>query len=539
MPDSKITNLSPSPYLLDRDLMVVVTGYLNEGSYPQTCQVPVSYIRRYITRLDLLLNPVSGIGNYYNSGLNILSIWGTGIHAVPGNNVEIQFSQNTPAGQKYGKTGPICHSGIISTTGLNAYSGHPWGNLIRVDTHSQWPYSGIISQTGLNIIRGNLIDIQFDPASPAATIMHSKDGSWDNNFNKNSNLGNPYHSGIVSVTGLNATKGNLIDINFSADWPHSGTISTTGLNIIDGNGIGYTIDSSWPYKYEIFNTEKTKYGSSVTINNTGTQNSSTSKFNILTLSYNDFYQSKTNQNLSLLATACFKVSDISFGDRPYVPGAGALNEQKIYELLPISGSIVNYTYQTCATEQCGVDENNQPIFCDVTVNNNSSVTIGYNELANFVQNDTFNYVINSFTLNIGISGNGNDQITNIHSYPITFRNSTQGGTTSPLYNTKNEIYRNNTEPYIVNGIDPITIRASVNLNINSSNFNTSNSIALCAFITNVRATRTYTNTADFIPNDPCVGDNTTNSYSYSTTRCYCPTSATIDAKFIKAENIVL
>jgi hypothetical protein len=256
MPDSKITNLSPSPYLLDRDLMVVVTGYLNEGSYPQTCQVPVSYIRRYITRLNLLLNPVSGIANYYNSGLNILSIWGTGIHGVPGNNVEIQFSQNTPAGQKYGKTGPICHSGIISTTGLNAYSGHPWGNLIRVDTHSQWPYSGVISQTGLNIIRGNLIDIQFDPASPAATIMHSKDGSWNNNFNKNSNLGNPYHSGIVSVTGLNATKGNLIDINYSSDWPHSGTIHTTGLNAVPGYGIYQKIESSFPYKHEVGTLEK-------------------------------------------------------------------------------------------------------------------------------------------------------------------------------------------------------------------------------------------------------------------------------------------
>lgn len=256
MPDSKITNLPQSPYLLDRDLMVVVTGYFNEGSYPQTCQVPVSYIRRYITRLDLLLNTTSGIGYYYNSGLNVLNIWGTGIHAVPGNNVEIQFSQNTPAGQKYGKTGPICHSGIISTTGLNAYSGHPWGNLIRVDTDNQWPHSGIISQTGLNIIRGNLIDIQFDPTSPAATIMHSKEGSWYNNFNKNSYLGNPYHSGIVSVTGLNATKGNLIDIDYSSDWPHSGTIHTTGLNAVPGYGIYQKIESSFPYKNEIGLLEK-------------------------------------------------------------------------------------------------------------------------------------------------------------------------------------------------------------------------------------------------------------------------------------------
>ena len=479
--------------------MVVVTGYFNEGSYPQSCRVPVSYIRRYITRLDLLLNPVSGIGNYYNSGLNIMSIWNTGIHAVPGNNVEIQFAGNTPAGQKYGKTGPICHSGIISTTGLNAYSGYPWGNLVRVDTHSQWPYSGIISQTGLNIIRGNLIDIQFDPASPAATIMHSKDGSWDNNFNKNSNLGNPYHSGIVSVTGLNATKGNLIDINFSADWPHSGTISTTGLNIIIGNGIGYTIDSSWPYTYEIFNTEKTKYLSSSinVVNNDTYPTSTTKKYALLTLSYNDFYFSKPNQTLSLLGTAVFKISNLSFGGRPFVSNS-VLDTQKREELLPLIGT-----------------------FTDT-------------QLANFNSDIAYNYIMDSFTLSIGISGGNNPNLIENITKPITFKNSTPGdppnNNTWPIYTSNGciEKYRHNDNypysiyPYSINAEDPMTISAKVDLLINSANVNTLNSLALCAFITNVQCSRTYT-----------YGE-----FLYTTQRCYAHTSATIEAKFIKAENIV-
>lgn len=538
MPDSKITDLPLSPYLLDRDLMVVVTGYFNEGSYPQSCRVPVSYIRRYITRLDLLLNPVSGIGNYYNSGLNIMSVWNTGIHAVPGNNVEIQFAGNTPAGQKYGKTGPITHSGIISTTGLNAYSGHPWGNLMRIDYDTQWPYSGILSQTGLNVIQGNLIDIQFDKNSTAADIMHSKNGPWNNNFNKNTHLGNPYHSGIISVTGLNAYKGNLIDISFDASWPHSGMVSTTGLNMVDGNGIGYKVNTNWPYRYEIFHTEKTKYGSSVSVNNTDTKTYNMASANVITLNYNDFYQSKTNQSLSLLATACFKISNISFSSRPFVPEQGSLNDQKIHELLPISGQTINYNYQSCVTQQCGVDPSGDPIFCDVTVSNPASVTLDSTALSNFVPDNNYDYILNSFTFNIGISGGGNSQITNIHSYPITFRND-QIGAGRPYYNTKNEIYRNNTEPYKINSIDPIIIRAKVDLNINSSGVNNFNSLALCAFISNIRATRTYTNTASFIRNTPCNNSSSDNSYSYSTTRCYCQTSATIDVKFIKAENIVI
>ena len=95
MADSKITQLPLSPYALDKDLMVVVTGHLEEGAFPKNTKMPLSYIRRYVVRLNLLSSQQSGIASYYNSGLNILTTWTTGIHAVPGNNMEVQFSADT------------------------------------------------------------------------------------------------------------------------------------------------------------------------------------------------------------------------------------------------------------------------------------------------------------------------------------------------------------------------------------------------------------------------------------------------------------
>ena len=83
MADSKITQLPLSPYALDKDLMVVVTGHLEEGAFPKNTKMPLSYIRRYVVRLNLLSSQQSGIASYYNSGLNILTTWTTGIHAVP------------------------------------------------------------------------------------------------------------------------------------------------------------------------------------------------------------------------------------------------------------------------------------------------------------------------------------------------------------------------------------------------------------------------------------------------------------------------
>jgi hypothetical protein len=505
MADSTISQLPLSPYVLDKDYIVVVTGHLQEGSYPRNVKVPLAYIRKYIVRLNLLTNPVSGIDSYYNSGLNILSIWNTGIHAIPGNNVEIQFSQNTPAGGKYGGTGPICHSGIISTTGLNSVA----ENLIVVGHKNYWPYSGIIYSTGLNAKAGNNIEINFNSNSAA----HNQYGG----------TGGKYSSGIISVT---------------------------GSNIIDGKGIGYTINTEWPHQYTLFNTEKIKYASSaVTITNSDTgPNSTTSGYNLITLNYNDFYQSKTNESLSLIGTAIFKISNITFGDRPYVPGQGSLNTQKLQELLPLSGTTHNYNYISCDATICGGDTS---VFNQTTQFTN--ITWNESHLANFVSDNNYDYIIDSFVLNIGISGgNSNSLITNICSYPITFKN-TNSGDNRPYYNANhcNETYRSNYYPYSVGAIDPMTIMAKVDLTLNSSGINDFNSLALCAYITNVRCSRIYTNSVDLQPNTYCnivssvcpgyytsLGTTTPNTATYISTRCFSNTSATIDVKFIKGENII-
>ena len=280
MADSKITQLPLSPYALDKDLIVAVTGHLEDGAYPYNTRMPLSYIRRYVVRLNLMTSAESGIGTYYHSGLNVLTlqhtpvtgnlmrydyadefphnqtISTTGLNTIRGNNLDIQFDQNSLAAlamtardgaweENFNRNqhlGEPYHSGIISVTGLNAYSGYPYGNLIRVDCSDDWPFSGIISQTGLNIIQGNMLDVQFIETSEAAAAMHGRDGPWNTGFNKNTHLGNKYHSGIISITGLNAYSGapygNLMRVDFDVNqWPYSGVLSTTGLNSIVGNNM--------------------------------------------------------------------------------------------------------------------------------------------------------------------------------------------------------------------------------------------------------------------------------------------------------------
>jgi|MDSZ01.3.fsa_nt_gb hypothetical protein len=282
MADSKITQLSLSPYALDKDLVVVVTGHLEEGASPRNVKMPLSYIRRYVVRLNLLTSPQSGISTYYNSGLNILTlqhtpitgnlmrydyaedlphdqtISTTGLNAIVGNNIDISFAGNGnasvgmrtrdgawPTGHSHTHMGDPYHSGIISTTGLNATD----ENLMRIDFQSAWPHSGLISQTGLNIIRGNLVDIQFNNTSDAATAMDNRSGNWYSEFDKGNHLGEKYHSGILSVTGLNAYSGgpwgNLMRVDIDESrWPHSGIISQTGLNAIRGNLIDIQFDNT-------------------------------------------------------------------------------------------------------------------------------------------------------------------------------------------------------------------------------------------------------------------------------------------------------
>jgi len=396
MADSKITQLPLSPYALDKDYIVAVTGHLEDGNHPYNVKMPLSYIRRYIVRPNLLINSNSGILGYYHSGLNILNI---------------------------------------------------------------------------------------------------------------------------------------------------------GLDIHHGEGIGHSFESEPPYKYKIFSTEKVKYSNTnITISNTATTTSSTTSQNLLTLDYSDFYQAKQNQTMSLLGTVAFKITNLSFGDRPFVPGTGLLNDQKIAELLPISGSTYNYNYITCEATNCsGITVYEQKT-------NSTSITFHSGQLANFVSDSTYDYIINSFVLNIGISGgNSGGLISNIHSYPIVFKNNT-AGSYRPYYDTDGvtEIYRDPNNPYKLNAVDPMEIKAKVNLNINSSEITNHNSLSLFASITNVRCSRIYTNDLDIIDDQVCngisdsvcpeydtgTGSVTTNTYSYSTSKCYTDASATIQALFIKGENII-
>lgn len=449
MADSKITQLPLSPYVLDKDLMVVVTGHLEEGAYPQNAKVPLSYIRRYVVRLNLLTSPQSGIGTYYNSGLNILTlqhiprtgnlmrydyeeelphhqtISTTGLNSIPGNLVDIKFNSNSEAatamaqrdgawldGFKLSNLGEPYHSGIISITGLNAYSGYPWGNLIRVDYDNQWPYSGIISQSGLNAIKGNLIDIQFAKNSDAATAMHDREGSWDNSFNKNLNLGEKYHSGIISVTGvnartenniikeyennwphtgvyynsgLNAIAGNLVEIQFNKNTPApdylnmnnylehkywSGIISITGLNILDGDNTGYCVENTWPYKYRINTVSRAKYSNNtIYLNNDEEENYFNEQIidSNLKVSYKGFFFSKAFQTLNLFANTKFR-ANVSADPPPYIPSAGSTNDRKTYELRNAPSSI-NYTYRYYTTttqtvfNNSGSGDNNYSTSC--------------------------------------------------------------------------------------------------------------------------------------------------------------------------------
>ena len=136
MADSKITQLPLSPYALDKDLMVVVTGHLEEGAYPYNTRMPLSYIRRYVVRLNIMTIPTSGISTYYNSGLNVLTL------------------QHTPV----------------------------TGNLMRYDYADGFPHDQTISTTGLNTIEGNNIDIVFKKTDPAAQAMNGGIGPWSSSF---------------------------------------------------------------------------------------------------------------------------------------------------------------------------------------------------------------------------------------------------------------------------------------------------------------------------------------------------------------------
>lgn len=184
--DSKISQLPAVTAIYDHDLAIVVTGYGVEGAYPDNVKISLSQIRHDIIRLDEMIYLVSGFSGYYNEINNTMTItshqypgnllrldygenWPhrqiisiTGLNAVAGNHIELQFATGTPSSNAYGKTGGPYYSGIISVTGLNAYA----GNRIFISGDSSWPHSGIISTTGLNATFGNGISYSVNTALP-------------------------------------------------------------------------------------------------------------------------------------------------------------------------------------------------------------------------------------------------------------------------------------------------------------------------------------------------------------------------------------
>lgn len=168
--DSKISQLPTATKVYDGDLLVAVTGYDQVGSYPDNVKISLDRIRYDIIRLDEMIYLLSGFSGYYNSGNNTMTITShqypgnlirldyadvypyiqilstTGLNAVAGNHIELQFISGTPAANKYGAVGDPYYTGVLSTTGINARG----GNRIEIDTETNWPYSGIVSTTGLN-----------------------------------------------------------------------------------------------------------------------------------------------------------------------------------------------------------------------------------------------------------------------------------------------------------------------------------------------------------------------------------------------------
>lgn len=287
--DSKISQLPTATKVYDGDLLVAVTGYDKEGSYPDNVKISLDRIRYDIVRLDEMIYLLSGFSGYYNSGNNTMTITS---HQYP-------------------------------------------GNLINLDYKETYPYIQIISTTGINSVAGNQIEIQFANSTPAA--------------NKYGNVGSPYYSGIISVTGLNAQPSNRIHIDNSNTWPYSGLIATTGLNMVAHTGISYAIDDTWPHEYHISTIDRSKLGSNVTVLNTGSGFTRllSSIQPITTISYGDLYGSKNYTSFKLLVTAMFKISNIVFANAPYVAGAGETNDRKNEELSSLHDYSYTYDYYSC------------------------------------------------------------------------------------------------------------------------------------------------------------------------------------------------
>jgi hypothetical protein len=336
-----------------------------------------------------------------------------------------------------------------------------------------------------------------------------------------------YNSGNNTMTITTHQKeGNLIKLDYEPSWPYMQIISTTGLNITQGEGVGYSISNSFPNKYQLKNTNRAKTGNTTTIFNNNNQftSSTSGLYNLSNLSYDDFFQSNPNQNIKLLATAYIKITNLVFDAPSFVPGVGQINDRKFNELLSLNGLSYNYTYSIC-----NLDTNSL---------NTISATKVFNtgDLKDFEQTGEA-FVLDSFTLTIGISGGGSsDFIKTIHSQPIVFKN--RNGVNA---SNCSEIYRSGLGNYIYNSIptniDPIIIQEPVTLNISSSQINNLNSISICASISNVRYTRNY---RYFLVNSAsnCLGNFVPIYYTFTTNNTYSSTNATINPQILETKLIL-
>lgn len=231
MPNDPSIRLPPPFGLLDQDLIYITTGYNQNNCQLISRELSIKDLREYILASGAIrdgnhvyIDKLTGSGIVVHStGLNTNtenlivkntesifpysgSIYTTGLNAVIGNNIDIQFRTDSAAGTKYGGTGGKYHSGIISTTGLNSRT----DNLVSIEYESLWPYSGIIYHTGLNARAGNLIEITHSTSS----VAHSLYGG----------AGGKYSSGIISITGINANPGSGIYFVESQNWPFKNEI---------------------------------------------------------------------------------------------------------------------------------------------------------------------------------------------------------------------------------------------------------------------------------------------------------------------------
>lgn len=369
----KITELDPASVIYDNDLMVVVTGYQGHlGGITDNASSPLSGIRRHIVKINEIVNTRSGVKSWYDSGNNVLyisentkegnliyitfdpsfinpspfteqgrslnpsTISITGLNAIMGNHVEIQFGLDTPAANKYGKVGQPYHSGIISTTGLNAR----FENLLIRDYEESWPYSGVIYNTGLNARAGNHIEIQFAPGSPA-------DNTYPNI------IGNKYSSGIVSTTGLNVSTGNLLSFFYENQWPYKAIIDTTGTHVLAGQNTAFHVVQTYPYKYRLFTVDRIRKNSiDFTITNSGTSLPidqivfQSDRYNIsvvdtgLKMTYSGYYESKQNEYLNLLSTLKYRV-DLRVLNIPTTPNEGPPQKETYSSPIRIAQNNIN------------------------------------------------------------------------------------------------------------------------------------------------------------------------------------------------------